>query len=278
MATKDEELIRLLLKFNANVNIKETRIELNALELAYLYFPPEHDLITQLKKRAEETKIADTVITKTPKELKSLHGESKFSFVAQWDMFSKAYQTADQERSNSMSVPQTLEDSQKEKSHRYQTNLFDEKNFSSSQSFYPTPAKIKKELEQKHYYKSDTRFGTGKPLYIHVADDAIQTAKVHGAWEYNEIQLQKGVKFTTGGSSDRMGIKKLPDGRYELSNKAGNGVGDFRFYSSEPFEEKEFIIQGKKIMAVVLTFDSCAKSHEELQRKIRLPKCDPQMN
>ncbi len=279
VATKNEELIRLLLKFNANVNIKETHIELNALELAYLYFPPEHDLITQLKKRAEETKIADTVITKTPKELKSLYGESTFSFVAQWDMFSKSFQGADQEQSNSMRVPQTLEDSQKEKSHRYQTNLFDEKNFSSSQSFYPTPAKIKKELEQKHYYKSDSsRFGTDKPVYIHVTDDAIQTAKVHGAWEYNEIQLQKEVKFTTGGSSDRMGIKKLSDGRHELANKAGNGVGDFRLYASKPLEEKEIIIQGKKIMALVLTFDSCAKSHGELQRKSGLPKCDTRMN
>ncbi len=279
VATKNEKLIRLLLKFNANVNIKEPHMGLNALELAYLHFPPEHDLITQLKKRAEETKIADTVITKTPKELKALYGESKFSFIAQWDMFSKTFQTADQERSNSMRVPQTLEDSQKEKSHRYQTNLFDEKNFSSNQSFYPTPAKIKKELEQKHYYKSDSsRFGTDKPVYIHVTDDAIQTAKVHGAWEYNEIQLQKEVKFTTGGSSDRMGIKKLSDGRHELANKAGNGVGDFRLYASKPLEEKEIIIQGKKIMALVLTFDSCAKSHGELQRKSGLPKCDTRMN
>ncbi len=136
-----------------------------------------------------------------------------------------------------------------------------------------------------------------------MTDDAIQTAKVHGAWEYNEIQLQKEVKFTTGGSSDRMGIKKLSDGRHELANKAGNGVGDFRLYASKPLEEKEIIIQGKKIMALVLTlyaskpleekeiiiqgkkimalvltFDSCAKSHGELQRKSGLPKCDTRMN
>lgn len=270
---KQEQLIQLLLRFNADVNIKEEDSQLNALEMAYESFPPDHDILEQLKKQNKETEVAETDIKKTPKKIRSASDKYQFKFIDKWNaLLKEESQLMDQSRSECQRVPPTLEDKQKDKLGRYQTHLFEEKNFSSNQTFHLTPKKIKTVLEQNNYYPlSSSTFSSEKPVYIHVTDDAILEAEKYGAWERNKAQLKGGVKYISGGDSDQIGIKRLSNGRHELANKAGHGIGDVRLYALTPFKEATIRIMGRDITILVLTLDHCAKSHKELQRKSRLP-------